>query len=108
MRKEKSKVLQQNKKVLYGQEKKINTEIDKYDSINQEQIEQSVKLTQNYAHYLIFLLLFVIALILFIKMNGRSNVTPMIQSGGNLSNKTYYGVFIVILFAIIIYTMYVK
>jgi len=110
MRKNKSTILQQNQMQLANQYNKISSEIDHYESIYNEENEQSLKVKKNYAFYGLIAIIAIIALIIVGKM-GASALTnnssgPMIQSGGRLSNKTYYGVFIVILIAVTINNIY--
>jgi ElaB/YqjD/DUF883 family membrane-anchored ribosome-binding protein len=110
MRKEKNNVLEQNRIQLDTQHKKIVSEIDEYESLNNEHNEEALKLKQNYAIYGVMVVLAIIALFLVAKMTGTSENTPvpapMFQSGGSLSNKTYYGVFFIIFLAVIINTIY--
>ena len=112
MRKQKNSVLEQNKIQLDTQHKKIVSEIDQYESLNNEHNQEVLVVKQNYAIYGIMVVLAIIALILVVKMTGSTTTentyipAPMFQRGGNLSNKTYYGVFLVIFIAVAVNTLY--
>jgi hypothetical protein len=110
MRKNKSTILQQNQIQLSNQYNKISSEIDQYESIYNEETEQSLKVKQNYAIYGLMAVIAIIALIIVGKMSvsavANNSSGSMIQTGGTLSNKTYYGVFVVILIAVIINIIY--
>lgn len=111
MRQQKNSVLQQNEIQLKEQHKKIISEIDEYENLNNEQNEEAIKVKQNYAIYGIMVVLAIIALFLLAKMTGGGSESspisaPMFQRGGSLSNKTYYGVFLIIFIAVAINSLY--
>lgn len=110
MRKNRANILKQNDIKLEEQHKQISSEIDKYESIYNEEYQQSLKLKQNYAIFGIMAIIAIIALIIVAKLSTSAMTNnssgSMFQTGGDLSNNTYYGVFTVILIAVIINTIY--
>lgn len=105
-RQEKAKVLEQNNAILHKQEAKLLHEINQYESIQQEQNEESIKVTQNYALYGVLFVIVIIASVLFYKMSTANMSSPLIQTGGSFSNMPYYWAFIMIFVAVIIQLIY--
>lgn len=111
-RSQKTSILHQNKMQLHSQQDKIESQINEYESITNEQNEESLKLKQNYTIYGIMLVVAIIAFILLVKFSssGEENNSyipaPVFQRGGDLSTRTYYGVFLLIFFAVMIQSFY--
>jgi NADH:ubiquinone oxidoreductase subunit 3 (subunit A) len=100
--KERSKELVNNYNDLLQERRKIMDILNDYETLDNKQEENEIKITQNYYSFLLFFLLFLVILYLLFKIFISGISSQNIQYGGELGNKTYNIIFIIIIITIII------
>jgi len=97
----KSQELTKQYLALNKERNKINHLLDKYDKIHLAQDENLSRLNQNYYTYILLFIIVCFFLFLIIKLSYSGSAPP--QYGGQLGDKRYYMVFILIIICTIIY-----
>jgi len=99
----KSQELVNNYKNLMKERAKLLELLDQYETLNNTEDENQIKITKNYYSYiLLFILALVVSFLLFkISYSGSIN-TSSIQYGGELGINAYYILFVIIIIIIII------
>jgi len=97
--------LLQNYEKLMQERENIMKIINEYETLDNTENENQIKITQNYYSFiLLFILAFAVGFLLY-KMFGSENTNsaPAIQYGGDLGDNAYYIVFGLIIFIIILH-----
>ena len=89
-------------KELIKERIKITKMLDEYQSLDEQQIEGSLHISQNYYSFILLFLLIILFVFILYKFSGEVKTTN-IQTGGKLSNNVYY---IVIGILLLIFTIY--
>lgn len=97
----KNQELIQNYKKLLKERRNIAEVLNQYETLDNAQNENEIKITQNYYLYILLFVLVVAIIILMYNMLGP-NLSPVIQSGGKLGINAYYTIFGLVLFVIIL------
>ena len=108
--KSKNQELIQNYKKLLDERKNIEKILNEYETLDNTENENQIKISQNYYSYILLLILALAAGFLLYKMFGSgttaSSTNSSIQYGGDLGINAYYTTFGLIIFIIIVnYTM---
>jgi NADH:ubiquinone oxidoreductase subunit 3 (subunit A) len=100
----KNQELIQNYEKLLEERRNIAEVLNQYETLDNAQNENEIKITQNYYSYILLFALAVAVIILMYKMLGpkTTSTTPIIQSGGELGMNAYYTIFGLMLFVIIL------
>lgn len=100
----KNKELIQNYENLMEEREKIVKIINEYETLDNTDDENQIKISQNYYSYILLLILAVLAIILLYNMfgSGTTNTIQQVQYGGELGINAYYIVFGLIIFVIIL------
>lgn len=97
----KNQELIQNYKNLMEERQKIVKIINEYETLNNKDNENQIKISQNYYSYILLVILAVATIVLLYKM-FTSNSHQQVQYGGELGNNAYYIVFGLIIFNLVI------
>jgi hypothetical protein len=87
--------------------KKIKNMLEKYQDLDNSEIEGNIKINQNYYTFILLLIISVCICILFYKFSGmftiqQNSSSSYIQQGGELSQNTYIFVLIIIIGIILV------
>lgn len=101
--KEKTQELLQNYEQLLEERRNIAEIINQYETLENTDNENQIKITQNYYTYILLFILVIAISVLMYKMLGSTNTTyQVIQTGGELGINVYYFIFALIIFVIIL------
>ena len=98
----KTKELIKNYVKLLEERDNIKNVLTQYEMLNDNEIENNIKINQSYYSYILLLILAVAICFLLFKMStgGSQSVTSNIQYGGDLNSNVYIIVFIIIIIMI--------
>ena len=96
----KNQELIQNYENLLEERENITKKLNEYETLENAENDNQVKLTQNYYSYILLLILVLVVFILLYKMFGSGSNTT--QYGGELGINAYYMIFGLIIFVIIL------
>jgi len=87
---------------LVKERTKIKKMLDEYQSLDEQQIEGNLHISQNYYSFILLFLLVILFVFILYKFSGEVKTTN-IQTGGKLTNNVYY---IIIGIVLLIFTIY--
>ena len=95
----KNQDLLDNYKNLTAERENILELLKQYETLDNTENENQIKITQNYYTYILLLILAVLIVFLLVKVGSPKlqSVATTIQSGGELGSNTYYIIFAIIL-----------
>jgi hypothetical protein len=93
--------LLQNYEKLIQERENIMKIINEYETLDNTENENQIKITQNYYSYILLFILAIATIVLLYKMFSP-NTTQSVQYGGELGSNAYYMVFGLIIFIIIL------
>jgi hypothetical protein len=104
----KNQELVQNYGKLLEERENINELLDQYETLDNTQNENNIKLTQNYYSYfllVIFSLIIIVTIYFFSSSkNNRQQYVQYVQYGGDLNKNSYFVVFVLFVLLIVIVT----
>lgn len=86
----KNEELIHNYESLVKERKSIIELLNEYETLENTENENQIKITQNYYKYILLIIFAIIIVVLLYVVFGTVNTKPNIQTGGDLSNNTYY------------------
>ena len=93
---------------LNEERERINQMIQSFEDLNQEEIDGSINISQNYTSFVLLLILALVFIyvtyILSVQpsSNSMTTNTTMFQQGGKLGISTFFIIFIIILISLVI------
>jgi len=89
-------------KNLVGERTKIQRMLNEYQTLDEQQIEGSIHITQNYYSFILLMIIVLLVIFLLYKFSipSAQSSTTFIQNGGQLGTSAYYmvfGIFLLIL-----------
>jgi hypothetical protein len=99
---EKNKELIDSYSKLLEERDNVKTMLQQYETLNYNEVENNIKINQNYYSYILLLILAVAICFLLFKIStgGSESTVSNIQYGGDLNNNCYFIIFIIIVIII--------
>ena len=104
----KSKILKENYFQLLEERENISAMIKDYNYLNTKQNENDISINQKYYSYILLLFIAVLCVYILIRVSSDSPANDYLQSGGNLSKKTYYVVFTIVIAILVVYYFFIR
>ena len=94
---------------LVGERDKIQKMLNEYQTLDEQQVEGNIHISQNYYSFILLMLLAILVIFLLYKfsMPSAQTSTTFVQNGGELGTNAYYMVFGLFLL-ILLFTLYNK
>ena len=96
-------------KNLVGERDKIQRMLNEYKTLDEQQVEGNINISQNYYSFLLLMLLAILVIFLLYKFSipSTQSSTTFVQNGGELGTNAYYIVFGLFLL-VLLFTLYNK
>jgi hypothetical protein len=85
---------------LMGEREKIQIMLNEYKTLDAQQIEGDINISQNYYSFILLMILVILFIFMLYKFSIPSQSTTIVQNGGQLGTSAYYivfGIFLLVL-----------
>lgn len=87
---------------LMMERNKIDKMLNEYQTLDEQQVEGNIHISQNYYSFLLLMILVILFIYILYKFSGQAATTSIIQNGGQLSNNAYYIISGIVIFILLI------
>jgi len=104
----KGNTLEENYNELNRERERIEESIKKFQSLDEEQNDTNLVINQNYYSYILLTFIAILCIYILVKVSSGSSENTYIQSGGTLSDKTYYIICGMIIVSLSVYFFFIN